>query len=174
MRAQAVMPETTPVTWVLVADGRQAQMYERSIVEKRIPIGGSEGQTHYKETLVRELSPISNMAWEAESPEIYETGRNATGMVFESGSSARHMSEPHIDVRDEIKQHFVENIARKLNEAAAKKAFSHIILVAPAKVLGELRKSLNENVKKLIVTELSKDLTHYEGEDLVKRLGNIV
>ncbi len=174
MRAQAKVSREKTVTWVLVADGRRAQVYERKILEKRIPIGGSEGQTHYKELLVRELLPLKGMAWEAESPEIYETGRNATGMVFESGSSARHMSEPHVDVRKKIKSHLVEDIAQKLNEATARKEFTDIALVAPDKILGELKKHLNANTQKAIVAELSKDFTHYKGDDLVKHLGDIV
>jgi|CXWL01.1.fsa_nt_gi protein required for attachment to host cells len=174
MRAQAKISREKTVTWVLVADGRRAQVYERKILEKRIPIGGSEGQTHYKESLLHELLPVDGMAWEAESQEIYETGRNATGMVFESASSARSMSEPHVDVRKKIKSHLVEDIARKLNEATAKKEFTDIVLVAPDRILGELKKHLNADAKKAIVAELPKDFTHYKGDDLVKHLGDIV
>lgn len=174
MHVQAIIPEKMPVTWVLVADGKQAQIYECSIAGKRIPIGGSEGQTHYKETLARELLPIKDMAWQAESPNIYEKGRNATGMVFESGSSARHMSEPHIYIRDEIKQHLVKNIANQINKATSAKIFDRLIVVAPAKILGELRTSLSKEAQKLVSAELPKDLTHCKEDELIKHLKNIV
>lgn len=174
MHVQAIIPEKTPITWVLVADGKQARIYECSIAGKRIPIGGSEGQTHYKETVARELLPIKDMVWEAESPKIYETGRNATGMVFESGSSARHMSEPRIDVREEIRQHLVKNIANKINKATAAKIFDRLIVVASAKILGELRASLSKETQKLVSAELPKDLTHCKEEELMKHLKNIV
>lgn len=170
MKAQAVLAEKKPTTWVLVADGKQAQVYERAIVEKRIPIGGSEGEAHYKETKPVGLLPVDGMSWQAESPEIYEVGRNATGMVFESGSSARSMGEPHIDARTEVKQHFAKAVANQINKAATQKMFDKLIIAAPAKTLGELRKCLSDEATKRVSAELTKDLTHYKDEDLLRHL----
>lgn len=164
----------TSLTWVLVADGRKAQIYKRTISKKRIPIGGDSGQTRYREAIVRELTPIENMAWEAQSEAEYEKGRNKTGMVFESASSARHMSEPHLYIREIIKQNFAKHIATELNEASKNRKFSSLILVAPARMLGEIRKTLSDNVQEKVRIEFPKDLTSYEGKDLIKHLKNVI
>ncbi len=107
-RRQAVQIIKPPVTWILVADSRQAQVYTRSRVEKLMPLPGNSKRNQFSEIIAHEPVPVLGMKWEAESADQYKVGRNATGMVFESASSARSMSEPHMDAREEIKFHFAE------------------------------------------------------------------
>ncbi len=179
-RKAAVKPEhkesqvKTPFTWVLIADGKRAKIYKRVISEKRIPIGGDSGQTSYSETIVSELIPIENMEWEAEPEAEYEKGRNKTGMVFESASPARSMSEPHLYISDIVKQKFSQKIAEELNEASKNQRFNHLILVAPARTLNELRKNLDKQVIEKIKIDYPKDLTSYKGKDLIKQLKNVI
>lgn len=170
---QAVPVVKPPVTWILVADGRQAQLYTRQKVEKMIPLAGNSRRGHFAETTSHEPVPIPGMKWEAESPDQYEVGRNATGMVFESSGGARHMSEPHMDVREEIKIHFARAIAEQLNQALSKKAFDRLVLIAPARMLGEIKKHLDKKVIKQITAEMPKDLTHCNGPALAEHLESI-
>lgn len=170
MHTQATRINKTPVTWVLVADGGRAQVYEKTNIEKRIPIGGSEGETQYQEKLALALSPIVKMKWESQSADIYEMGRNATGMVQESVGSARHSGEPHIDARKEVKQNFIRKIAGEISKSAAAYEFDRIILVAPSKSLGELRKLLNPQVMNLVVGEIPKDLTNCTSAELTEHV----
>jgi len=74
------------------------------------------------------------------------------------------------DAREEIKQHFIKMIAARLNEALSQKSFDKLVLVAPPKMLGELREFLAPAVKKRVAAEMPKDLTHYEGEELLQHL----
>ena len=127
----------------------------------------------FAEIVAYEPVPVAGMRWEAESADQYEVGRNATGMVFQSSGSARHMSEPHMDVREEIKVHFAKAVAKQLNQAREKKAFDRLVLIAPAKMLGEIKKQLDEKVLVRIVAEMPKDLTHYEGRALAEHLESI-
>src|SRR5689334_23195051 len=96
-RRQAVQIIKPPVTWILVADSRQAQVYTRQKVEKLVPLAGNSRRNQFEEVIAHAPVAVAGMKWEAESVDQYEVGRNATGMVFESASSARSMSEPHLD-----------------------------------------------------------------------------
>jgi len=172
-RRKAVPIVKSPVTWILVADSRKAQVYTRERVEKLIPLERRSRRNQFAEIIAHEPIPVSDMKWEAESASRYEVGRNATGMVFESASTARHMSEPHINVRDEIRGHFARTIADHLDRARGEKLFDRLVLVAPPKMMGELKKCLSAKVLKAIAAEMPKDLTHYEGDELVEHLGGI-
>lgn len=169
-RRQAVQIVKPPVTWILVADSRQAQVYTRERTEKHIPMAGNSRRNQFSEIIAHEPVPVPGMKWEAESADQYEVGRNATGMVFESASSARSMSEPRIDVRDEIRDHFAKTVAGHINQAKAEKAFDRLVLVAAPKMLGEIKKHLDAKVMRCIAAEMPKDLTHYEGEELLQHL----
>lgn len=162
-----------PITWILVADGRQAQVYTRQKIEKLIPVTGNSKRNQFTEVISREPVPVPGMKWEAESAEQYQVEKNATGMVFESASSARHMAEPRTNVHEEIKDHFAKTIAEQLNRAKAQKAFDRLVLIAPAKMLGEIKKQLDESVLQKLVMEMSKDLTHYNAEELASHLERI-
>lgn len=169
-RRPAVQIVKPPVTWILVVDSRKAQVYTRSRIEKLIPLAGNSRRNQFSEIIAHAPVAVTGMKWEAESADQYEVGRNATGMVFESASSARSMSEPKIDVRDEIRDHFARTIALHINQAKAEKVFDRLVLVAAPKMLGELKKHLDAKVMKCIAAEMPKDLTHYEGEELLQHL----
>lgn len=169
-RRKAVQIVRPPVTWILVADGGQAQVFVRSCVEKLIPLAGGTKHDHFEEKVVREPAPVPGMRWFAESPEQYQVGRNATGMVFVSKSKARHMSEPRIDARKEVKQHFAAFIAEQIDAARAKERFDRLVLVAPPRMLGEIKSLLAPATMKKVIAEMPKDLTHYEGEELLQHL----
>lgn len=159
-----------PVTWILVADAGQAKIYARASAEKRIPMAGNAHHRHYAESQARELEPVPGMAWEAESPETYETGRDRLGSVFESGSKARHKSEPHREVKTEIRRNFVARVAAEVNKAYAAGKFERLMLAAPPKVLGDLRAKLDEAVQSCIMAELAKDLTRYDDGTLLQQV----
>jgi protein required for attachment to host cells len=117
---------------------------------------------------------VAGMRWEAESTDQYQVGRNATGMVFGSAGSARHMAEPHVDAREEVKQHLAVVIARALDAAKTQKRFNRLVLVAPPKMLGEIKKHLSKAVLKAVVAELPKELTHYDGAELLEHLQDVL
>jgi protein required for attachment to host cells len=150
---------TAQTTWVLVANGSSAQVYVFAIKGSR---------------LLKELVPISNLQWHAEPKEIYEVGRNATGMVFQSMGGGVSMSEPHIDVRKEIKQHLATTIAKQINSSKVNKQFDQLILVVPPEMLGELRAHLSSSVRNSIKKEVTKDLRKCSSNELLEHLQEVV
>jgi protein required for attachment to host cells len=164
---------TKPITWILVADGKTAQIYKRTIMERYIPLAAKGKHRHTEEVHALELVPVLAEPLMAEPPTTYQMGRNQTGMVFESSGGARHMSEPNIDARKEVKQHFAQRIADFLNTAKIGKAFGRLVLVAPPAMLGEIEARLNANARSKVSIKLPKDLTHLSGHELAEHLENI-
>jgi protein required for attachment to host cells len=160
----------SPVTWILVANSKQAHVYTRERMEKYIPLVGNSRRNQFSEVITHEPVLVPGMKWHAESANQYETGRNRAGMVFQSFSSTRSMNEPHIDVHEEIRNNFAKTIAGHINRALVEKAFDRLVLVASPKMLGEIKKHLDAKTLKCIAAEMPKDLTHYEGEDLLEHL----
>jgi protein required for attachment to host cells len=171
-RRSAVPVNKTPVTWILVADSRQAQIYVRHKVEKWIPFPHNR-RNQFEEIIAHEPVAVPGMRWRAESIHEYDFGPDTTARVFESVGDARHMSEPHITVQEEIRQHLARSIAQSLYRAHMEKAFDRLVLIAPPKMLGEIKRQLDGKLVRMIVAEMPKDLTHYEGEELADHLNHI-
>jgi protein required for attachment to host cells len=152
MYNESLNPERNPITWILVADGERAQMYMRQNIKSMIPVKSISKRPHFQEKLKPWVVPISGMEWQAESTDNYEIG----------------------NVKEQIKFRFMRKIASQINIAYQNKSFERLALVAPPKLLGELKKQLDESVLKSVVAELPKDITHYQGRDLAVHLSQLV
>ena len=145
-------------------------IYTRQKVEKVIPLERRSRRNQFAEAIASEPVPVPGMKWEAESADQYETGRDRLGRVQESANSAHHMAEPRMNVHEEIREHFACTIAAALTRAREDKAFDRLVLVAAPKMLGEIKKHLDAKILKCVAAEMPKDLTHYEGEELLQHL----
>lgn len=101
--------------------------------------------------------------WAVESPDIHSAGRDlvsdAPGRSFESAGATRHAIEPRVDPRDKAEDAFVRSVARRLNGDADVLAAAHLVIAAPARVLGALREGLSRDVTSKIRHAIPKDLT---------------
>ena len=61
---------------------------------------------------------------------------------------------------------FAREVGRYLEKARTDHRFDELVLVAPPKFLGALRKELDKEVAKLVVQELPKDLSTFNARDL--------
>jgi protein required for attachment to host cells len=61
---------------------------------------------------------------------------------------------------------FAREVCRYLEKARVQHRFNALMLVAPPEFLGALRKSLDKEVGKLVIEELSKDLSWFNARDL--------
>jgi protein required for attachment to host cells len=59
------------------------------------------------------------------------------------------------------KERFAASIADRINRAALANAFDQIVIVAPPKILGELRREFAKEPEAKIVAEIPKDLTNH-------------
>jgi len=143
------MPAKLKTTWVLVADGAKARLLER--------VGPNAA-----------LIPASAKCFsesEARLP-TRDIGADRPGRVQESANAARHSMEPRVDWHRYAKERFARSVAGALEQAALKKKFDELILVAPPQALGDLRSALGQHARALVAGEIAKDLTNLPDHEL--------
>lgn len=147
------MPTKPVTTWVLVADGAKARILER--------IGVNAPLTPASDQCLSEA--------EARTP-TRDIGTDRPGRVQESANAARHAMEPRVDWHRYAKEQFAKSVAGALEEAALKKKYEALILVAPPQALGDLRSAMGQHAKALVAGEIAKDLTNLPDHELPSHL----
>lgn len=144
------MPNRT--MWVVVADGARAR-----VLQGDPRVGGLE--LVMPELVGRGREKGADLL--ADRP-----GRS----IDSSHVGDRHAMEPSTDPKEVEKQRFAREIAAILESASNEGRFARLMLVAPPKMLGELRDLLPEKVKDKLVKEVDKDLTWVSVHELPAHL----
>ena len=144
------MATLTHGTWVLIADGEKALFLRNDLDE---------------------MNPDLNVIRieEQENPSDAEQGSDKPGRMQDTGVQQLSSME-EADWHQLAKDRFADDLADMLYKSAHKSEFSRIVLVAPAKVLGELRKKLHKEVEQRVVAEIDKDLTNHPLDKVEKLL----
>ena len=130
-------------TWIVVADGARARFFTAS----------DDGGKLVPARPVDMVAPMNRRP--ARDLKSDKPGRSYSS----SRSGVRHAFEPPHDYHKMEKHRFSAAVAEALQAASESKAFDRLVLVAPRRSLGELRRLLSERVKKQIGQEIAKDLT---------------
>lgn len=146
-----------PTTWIVVADGQQAQIYRLA----------AAGQA---------LEPISDGALASASAQLRprDLGTDRPGRGISSGGGTAHTMEPRVDVHRLEQERFAQSVAARLNAAAAQNSFDRLIIAAAPKTLGALRAALDGSASKRVTGELSKDLMKIPAHDLLGHLADVL
>lgn len=142
-------------TWFLIADGARA----------RIMVNEGPGKG-LREALDHEFA--------APSPPTRDQGTDKPGRASGGAVGARHVKQPKIDLHEFAKERFAAEMAEVLDAAAGRKAFDRLVLVAPPRVLGNLRSSMKNGARERIAGELAKDLTRVPVRDLPGYLDTVM
>jgi len=135
------MPTLTNGTWVVIADGEKALFLRNDLDEIDPGL-----------TVVR--------LEEQQNPANSRQMSDRPGRMPDAGPGQRSaMAAP--DWHALAKDRFADEMADILYRYAHEHAFARIVLVAPARVLGELRRKLHKEVAARVVAELAKDLTNH-------------
>lgn len=137
-------------TWILVADGARA----------RILASGPDGD-------LVELQCFSNPEGRAHGRDLATEGPPT---VHESVGASRHSIEPHTTAREKAADRFARQLGEALHRARNDHAFERLVIVAPARFLGFLHRTLDPSVRSCIVNELHLDLTRLTPAELRSRL----
>jgi protein required for attachment to host cells len=100
---------------------------------------------------------IENILWH-DNPATHEQGTDEPGHAFASVGFARSAVK-ETDWHQLGEERFVSEVARRLYMLAHAKKFDALVVVAPPKVLGQLRKEFHKEVSDRITGELPKELT---------------
>jgi protein required for attachment to host cells len=127
--------------WVFVGDGQKALFLI------------NEGDEKFPN--LRRLS-----VEEHRDPPTHEQGSDAPGRAYSSVGWGRS-AVGETDWHEREKEHFAASIADQINKAAQSAAFNQLVVVAPPKILGDLRREFTKKTDAKIVAEIPKDLTHH-------------
>lgn len=131
--------------YVLVCDGGRSRVY------------AGEGR-------VAALAPVTGT--ERVNDAEIEPGERATG--YSSTGSRRYSVEEHGDRRRDAERAFLLAILDQL--AAVEADFDRLVIVAPPRALGEIRKAIPRVLQDKLAAEISADLTRAEPELVATRV----
>jgi protein required for attachment to host cells len=140
-------------TWVLVAESARARIFD--------PEGPND-----RWSVVQEFSHI----------ESRENGQDLRGnrpdQIQHSEEKDMKGDKPGwvFDVEDE---RFAKELCESLSRSFSVNAFRELIIVAPPKFLGRLRRNLTAPVRKVVKLEIDKDYTQFRPEQLADHVPNL-
>jgi protein required for attachment to host cells len=114
------------------------------------------------------------MTFDHALPPTHELVRDRQTRSFESVGHTRHPVGTGLDPHRKEKEKFAVELAGVLAGEAAKKSFDRLVIVAPAKAMGELREALSEPVRKTVHHEIVLDLTKTPNDDIARHIGGVV
>lgn len=133
-------------TWILVGDGRRAMVLRND--------GLAETPN---------LHCIASR--ETTNPPTREQGTDAPGRAYASVGGMRS-SVDNTDWHEQEERRFAASVAADLNAAAHDGRYEHLIVVAPPRILAELRQDLSGEAKARLRAEIDKDLTRHTIADI--------
>ncbi len=142
------------VTWVLVADGAQAQVFEHG--------GPGKG-----------LIPVKGLHFEQEPLKAQDINSDRPGRNFGGGVGSRSGMEEAdpVAIREE---RFVKGVAAELETMRHQGRFDRLIIAAAPTALGDIRPALSDGVRETIIAELPKDLTNVPKPQLVRHFEQLL
>ncbi len=136
-------------TWVMVCDGKKAIYLENT------------GTASEPKLEVRQVHAHDDAA-------SRDLNTDAAGRT--SNADGRHASMDDGDAHDLQEQRFLKAVTERLEKFHAKFAFKDLIVVAPARALGVVRKALPHALQSLVRAEIEKDLVNMSIPDITRHL----
>ena len=112
---------------------------------------------------LRTVSSLDSASAHQRSRDI---GTDRPGRAFESGTTARHAVGPRHDLHAMEQERFVRLVGEQINAASGRDEFDELLLVAPPRVLHELREALDAVTRTKLVGTLEKDLVKTPDHEL--------
>lgn len=142
-----MLPVKKNIIWVVIADG-----------------GG------YRIFSCRRLGGPMALVMEAKNPlankPTHEIGTDRPGRSQSAPGQARHGLQNKVDWHTEAEKEFAKALGVLLSGRYREKAFDKLFLIAPAKILGEIRAHLPLKALAGSLSQLTKDLTHLKVHEL--------
>jgi protein required for attachment to host cells len=133
---------------VVVADGRKMLFFR------------NEGDALYPNLALDRVR-------EQDNPADRDQKSDAPGVAYSSVGNSRH-SFSEVDFHQLEEDRFASETADLLKKRALANDFESLIIVAPPKTLGELRKHYHKEVESRLVGEIAKDLTGHPVDEIEK------
>ncbi|HWA30965.1 MAG TPA: host attachment protein [Rhizomicrobium sp.] len=92
------------------------------------------------------------------------------GRGISNASGQRHALETPHDSRKLEKHSFIVRIAQELNAVLEQHQFGRLVIVAPARSVGEFRSVASANLKKTVWREVEKEYANLSDSELARHL----
>jgi protein required for attachment to host cells len=133
-------------TWVLVAEGSRARLFE--MATPMSPLRELEAYTHPD-------GHLRGSERKSDAPGRYGTKKSARTRGTGITGGAHIFNRPNAD--DELQHSFARFLAEQLDRARNQGAFDRLVLIAAPSFLGSLRDQLSEPTRRCITQELGKN-----------------
>ncbi|MDP8912390.1 MAG: host attachment family protein [Pseudomonadota bacterium] len=90
------------------------------------------------------------------------------GRTFDASGGAGRSAYEEVDFHQLEEDRFAAEAAEMLKQRALRNEFDSVIIVAPPRTLGELRKHYHKEVEKRLTGEIAKDLTGHPVPEIEK------
>ena len=122
----------------------------------------------------REIRQVHDLEFSTDHRRSSELGSDRPGRSVESHGTARHAIEPKTDPHRELKRAFADQLVDVLTAHLEAKEFDRLILVAPPKMLGDLRQAIGQGLRAHITGEVGQDLTKVPNSEVADHLAGVV
>lgn len=140
-------------SFVVVADGQKMLFFR------------NEGDADYLQLEVeRKL--------EQDNPPDRDQKTDRPGRTFDASGGAGHSAYEETDFHQLEEDRFAAETAELLKQRALRNDYDSLIIVAPPRTLGELRKHYHKEVEKRLTGEIAKDLTGHPVPEIEKILAS--
>ena len=117
----------------------------------------------------REVELVVERELQQDNPPTREQGTDRPGRKFASDGVSRSAVD-ETDWHERAEEHFATRVAAALYEMEHAHEFDELVVVAPPKMLGDLRAAFHPEVAGCIVAEVPKDLTAHPIPELARVL----
>jgi protein required for attachment to host cells len=138
-------------TLVLVGDGRKALFLL------------NHGNARFPDLRVEQVFADVN-------PATHDQGTDRPGRSHSSIGDGRRSGLEGTDWHDIEEHKFTRDVAAVLEKLVRERKIKAIIIASPPRTLADLRHALHADVKKCVIAELAKDLTHHPVHEIEKHL----
>jgi len=138
--------------WVVVCNGAKALVLEN--------VG---------DTIIPRLK--TRQVYEQPAPKTHELGTDAPGRAFSSVGTARSAME-QTDWHDQEEQRFLHKLVDHLDTAVNSGEAKSLIMIAPPRALGVLRRRYSHIVRKALRAEIEKDFVKLPVHEIEKHLAS--
>jgi protein required for attachment to host cells len=136
-------------SFVVVADGKKSLFFR------------NEGDGEFPNLIV-ERKEVQN------NPADRDQKSDEPGSTFDSSGGAGRSAYQETDYHQLEEDRFAAETADMLKKRALRNEYESLIVVAPPRTLGELRKHYHKEVQKRLSGEIAKDLTGHPVEEIEK------
>lgn len=102
------------------------------------------------------------------NPSTADQGADRPGRAM--GFDGRRSGVGQTDWHELSEQSFARDVARALEGLVAERETPAVILVAPPRTLAELRRSISDKTREIVMAEIAKDLTGHPAHDIQRLL----